>query len=69
MYPKTGYYLMNRYHIADLRHQAQRSALARAARQARKSRIHQSSHPGPLPALGRHTRTVLGARSHSIAPR
>ena len=48
MHPKIGYYHLSQYHIADLTHQAQRQALARAARQARP---HQSSHPGPaLPA-------------------
>jgi len=51
MHPKIGYYHLSQYHIADLTHQAQRQALARAARQARRARAHQSSHPGPaLPA-------------------
>ena len=44
MHPATGYYQMSQYHIADLRHQAQRHALARAARRARR---HQPSHYRP----------------------
>ena len=41
MHPATGYYQMSQYHIADLRHQAQRHALARAARRARRTQRHQ----------------------------
>ena len=48
MHPATGYYQMSQYHIADLRHQAQRLALARAARRARRARPHQPSHHRPL---------------------
>jgi len=44
LHPATGYYQMSQYHIADLRHQAQRRALARAARRAR----HRPSHHRPL---------------------
>ena len=43
MHPATGYYQMSQYHIADLRHQAQRHALARAARRAGRTRRHQPS--------------------------
>jgi hypothetical protein len=51
MHPKIGYYHLSQYHIADLTHQAQRQALARATRRARRARPHQSSHRGPaLPA-------------------
>ena len=44
LHPATGYYQMSQYHIADLRHQAHRHALARAARHARRARRHQPSH-------------------------
>jgi hypothetical protein len=51
MFPATGYDQMSQYHMADLRHQAQRIARARAARRARP---HQPSHHGPpLSALAR----------------
>jgi hypothetical protein len=54
MHPATGYYQMNHNHIADLRHQAQRHALARAARRARRARRHQPSlHRLVLSALAR----------------
>jgi hypothetical protein len=57
-HPATGYYQLSQDHLADLRHQAQRHALARAARRARP---HQSRHPGlRLPVLARHARAVLG---------
>ena len=48
MHPATGYYQLNQDHIADLRHQAHRRALARAARRARRARRHQPSHHRPL---------------------
>jgi hypothetical protein len=48
MHPATGYYQMSQYHIADLRHQAQRHALARAARRARRALRRQPSHHRPL---------------------
>jgi hypothetical protein len=35
MHPATGYYQLSQDHLADLRHQAQRHALARAACRAR----------------------------------
>ena len=60
MHPTIGYHLVQA-HLADLRHQAQRDTLARAARRARP---HQSSHPGPaLPALARHVLAVLPTRN------
>jgi hypothetical protein len=65
MHTTRGYYQLNQYHVADLRHQAQRGALARAARQARRARPHQSSHPSDF---RRCARALLG-RSHSIAAR
>jgi hypothetical protein len=64
MHPKIGYYQLNQDHLADLRHQAQRGALARAARQARRARRHPSTHPGPaLPALARHALAMV-PRNH-----
>jgi hypothetical protein len=48
IHPATGYYQMSQYHIADLRHQAHRHALARAARQARRTQRHQPSHHRPV---------------------
>jgi hypothetical protein len=51
MHPATGYYQLNQDHLAGLRHQAQRHALARRARRARP---HQPRHHRPLlPALAR----------------
>jgi hypothetical protein len=70
MHPTTGYYQRSQHHVADLRHQAQRHARARAARQARRARPHQSSHTGSvLPALARHALAVLGPVTiHSRPP-
>ena len=48
LHPATGYYQMSQYHIADLRHQAQRLALAHAARRSRRAWRHQPSHHRPL---------------------
>ena len=48
MFPATGYYQMSQYQIADLRHQAQRRALARTSRRAGRARRHQPSHHRPL---------------------
>ena len=48
IHPDTGYYQMSQYQIADLRHQAQRRALARTARRAGRARRHQPSHHRPL---------------------
>ena len=45
MHPKIGYYQLNQNHVADLRRQAQRDALAHAARTARHKRRHQAAHP------------------------
>jgi hypothetical protein len=67
MHPTIGYQL-SQDHLADLRYQAQRTALARAARRARRARPHHSSRPGPaLPGLARHALAVL-PRHHSGAP-
>jgi hypothetical protein len=67
MHPTIGYHL-SQHHLADLRHQAQRAALARVARRDRRPRPHQSSHPRlALPAIARHTLAGL-RRNHSIAP-
>jgi hypothetical protein len=64
-HPTIGYQL-NQDHMADLRHQAQRQALARAARRARP---HQSSHNRPaLPALARHALAVLGPATTRSRP-
>ena len=61
MHPALHYELMQA-RLADLHHQAQRDALARAARRARKQ---QSGHPVPrLPAVAaRRMVTILSARS------
>ena len=59
MHPSLNYYLATA-RAADLRHQAQRDALARAARRERR-------HPGQHPALrlpvARRVLTFLNARS------
>jgi hypothetical protein len=68
MHPTIGYQL-SQDHLADLRRQAQRSALARAAHRARRARPRQPSHPGPaLPALARQALPIQGHRHHSTAP-
>ena len=65
MHPTVGYAL-NQVHLADLRHQAQRTALARTARRARRARSGQPGHPGPaLPALAL---AVASHRHHATAP-
>ena len=67
-HPIIGYQL-NQNHMADLRHQAQRHALARAARHARRARPHQSSHNRPaLPALACHALAVLGPATTRSRP-
>jgi hypothetical protein len=67
-HPIIGYRL-NQDHMADLRHQAQRTALARAARQTRRARRHQAGRPGPsLPALARPALAVPVSTNQSIAP-
>lgn len=55
MHPTTGYYQLSQDHLADLRHQAQRHALARTARQARRARavLGPGSHSS-VPAHERH---------------
>lgn len=60
MHPTIGYHL-SQDHLAELRHQAQRSALARAARRAR---IHRPGHLAPAhPPAVRRPLTALGART------
>ena len=56
-------YELAKARIADLHHQAQRDALARAARRARRARPHQSGHPVPASPFGRRVLAMLGARS------
>ena len=46
MNPTISYHLAQA-HQAELRHQAQRDTLARAARRARRVRTHQPGHPAP----------------------
>jgi hypothetical protein len=65
MYPTIGYQL-SQDHLADLRHQAQRTARARAARRAR---LHQSRQPGSvLPARVRQGLVAQAHCHHSTAP-
>ena len=60
MHPTISYYLTTA-RTADMRRQAERDALARAARQAP---THQPGHSAPrLPATGRRLLTFLRARS------
>jgi len=62
MYPRIGYHLAQA-HLAGLRHQAQHDTLARAARQARRTRTHQPRHPASAhPAAVRRLLAALGAR-------
>jgi hypothetical protein len=63
MHPTVSCELMQAQ-IADLHRQAQRDALAHAARRARRPPRQQPGPPGPsLPAIRRRVLTVLGARS------
>jgi hypothetical protein len=62
MYPASSYELA-KTRVADLHRQAQRDALARAARRARRARPHQSGHPPPALPFGRRVLALLGARS------
>jgi hypothetical protein len=64
MHPALHYDLMQA-RLADLHHQAQRDALAHAARRARRARKQQSGRPVPrLPAVAaRRVLTILSARS------
>jgi hypothetical protein len=63
MHP-TMLYRLSQDHLADLRRQAQRGALARTARLARRARAHQPSHPRPvLPARARHALAGPGPQS------
>ncbi len=60
MYLTTGYHLAQAQ-MADLRHQAHRDTLARAARRARCGRTHRPGHPAPAhPSAVRRLLTVLG---------
>lgn len=60
MHTTRGYYQLSQYHLAGLRHQAQRCALARAAR---RTRAHQSTHSGPaLPVFACHA-LAMGPRN------
>ena len=60
MHPTTGYSLAQA-HLAGLRRQAQRTALARAARRAQ---LHQPRHAmSARPSFGRRMLAALGARS------
>ena len=66
MYSITSYELAQA-RAADLRRQAQRDALARAARQASRARGQQAHQPGHhvlgVPAARRRLLTVLGIHS------
>lgn len=64
MYPLSSYELAQA-RAADLRRQAQRDALARAARRARHTHTHRPGHPAPahLSAAVRRLLTALGART------
>jgi hypothetical protein len=64
MHPAISYHL-SQAHQADLRHQAQRDTLARAARQAHRARTHRLGHPAPghPPAAIRRLLAALGART------
>jgi hypothetical protein len=63
MNPHLSYYLATA-RTADLRQQAQRDALARTARQARREQRDRDGHPAPrLPAAGRRVLAFLNARS------
>ena len=62
MHPELHYQLMQA-RVADLHAQAQRDALARAARRARPPRQQSRPRGRRLPAIGRRVLTALGARS------
>ena len=63
LHPATGYYQLSQYHLADLRHQAQRLALARAARRARRAlAVLGPRNYSPAPAHERHGRAGHQAR-------
>ena len=60
MHPTISYYLATA-RAADLRHQAQRDAQARAARRQQRNQVR---HPATrLPAAGRRVLTFLNAHS------
>ena len=63
IHPTIGCHLAQS-HLAFLRHQTQRTALARAARRARHARTHRSGHPPTgHPAAVRRLLTALGTRT------
>jgi hypothetical protein len=64
MYPRIGYQLAQS-HLAGLRQQAQRDALARATLRARRAHTHRPGHPAPAhPAAAiRRVLTALGTRT------
>jgi hypothetical protein len=64
MHP-TIRYEMSKARVADLHHQAQRDALARAARRPSQARGQPSGHrlPALRAVLARRLLTVLGART------
>jgi hypothetical protein len=62
MYHPSSYEL-TKARVADRHHQAQRDALARAVRRARRARPHQSGHPVPALPFRRRVLSLLGARS------
>jgi len=63
MHPELHYQLAQA-RVADLHRQAQRDALARAARRARRKRTRRPGHPAAgYPAAVRRLLTALGART------
>lgn len=64
MHPITSYEVA-KVHIADLHRQAQRDALARAARRAHRVSAHRPGHPAAAApsAAVRRLLTALGART------
>ena len=62
MYPISSYE-QAKARVAERHHRAQRDALARAARRARRARPHQSGHPVPALPFRRRVLAMLGART------
>jgi hypothetical protein len=63
MYPTTSYELA-KARVADLHHQAQRDALARAARRGRRAQTRQSTpHVLRHPAFGRRVLSIFHTRT------
>jgi hypothetical protein len=68
MHP-TVHYQLAQDRIADLRHQAQRDALARSVRRSRRSRrLHRRGAGGPVPRLLAAARRVLAKQGAPAAP-